>query len=558
MDLLERVYNTQFRSLFTAPVLYFPGTIVHHMMMRRVCSNSKEITFMVNGHELIFGKLIKDDFDEDESEHEECTPKPAPRKRKGEATLKEAVNLKRKLAYESSSAHISSPPIVTSSPRAPTPSVKDSMDVKVEEKEKSKVDQKEEKTEVADVKVVVEDDEKMNAVKVDDVKDVVKVDVVEDDVKLYVMEDDVKVDDVKMDNVDDLKVKVKDEESVDVKVKDVMIQQGIENNKKKKVEDDNDDFKLYNTPPKGKFGRRVRKPKTDDSYTNLSLLKLPMKNDPMKVNPLQKFEDELLDKVKEWLNDPKTNDVKKDVVTYKVGKDMFVKVQTRLTWLEDTEIDAFCHLLQKRIAEYPKTYKNSKVAIGDCVLADRLRREHMTFSKDRTNYPVEEFKDYYMGVEHRYMPEWSTIDDIYVPVNISQKHCILCVARLQKNRIDVYDCDAYINKNLDPYLKLCEMIPNVFIKTVTKGEMKRYHHFNFQAPIQAMTYKRVPHPKVKTATAKVREVPRATERGDCGVFTLMYMEYLTANQGLHNVTSENMEFWRQKMAVRLFHQIIEP
>ncbi|XP_047306190.1 uncharacterized protein LOC124909564 [Impatiens glandulifera] len=56
----------------------------------------------------------------------------------------------------------------------------------------------------------------------------------------------------------------------------------------------------------------------------------------MKVNPLQKFEDELLDKVKEWLDDPKTNDVKKDVATCEVGNDMFVRVLTRLTWLEDT------------------------------------------------------------------------------------------------------------------------------------------------------------------------------------------------------------------------------
>ncbi|XP_047309686.1 aspartic proteinase CDR1-like [Impatiens glandulifera] len=55
MDLLERVYNTQFISLFTAPILQFSGTIVHHMLLRRVSSNSKEINFMVNGHELIFG-----------------------------------------------------------------------------------------------------------------------------------------------------------------------------------------------------------------------------------------------------------------------------------------------------------------------------------------------------------------------------------------------------------------------------------------------------------------------------------------------------------------------
>ncbi|XP_047313578.1 myb-like protein X [Impatiens glandulifera] len=104
------------------------------------------------------------------------------------------------------------------------------------------------------------------------------------------------------------------------------------------------------------------------------------------------------------------DDEKMDVVD-----DLKVKVND----LKVKEIDAFCYLLRKRITEYPKTYKNSKVAIGDCILADRIRREYKNFSKDPAKYPVKEFKDYYMGIPHRNMPEWSTIDDIYVPVNIN-------------------------------------------------------------------------------------------------------------------------------------------
>ncbi|XP_047323555.1 uncharacterized protein LOC124927223 [Impatiens glandulifera] len=516
-------------------------------------------------------KINKDDFDEDEeSEHEEVTPnppKPATKKRKVDATLKEAVNLKKKLAYESILARILTPPSATSSPRAetpppraqtpspraPTPSVGCEFN---EMKEELKIEMKEElkklKTElIKELKITIQETQethlesfkKMEMIamqetvgddeKVNDGNNGKKDDVKEDDEKVEdgeKMDDEAKVEDgekldgvAKVDDVEvdlkvkvkDLKVKVKDEKSVGVDVKaqtNEEIMGGDDN-------DDNDDFQLYNTPPKGNYGRRVRKPKKDDSYTNPSLSKMPKTKDPMKVNHLQKFEDELLDK----------------------------------------EIDAFCHLLRKRISYYPKTYKNSHVAIGDCLLSDRIRREHRTFIKDPTNYPVAEFKDYYMAAPHRYMPEWSTIDDVYMPVNINQKHWILCVERLQKYCIDVYDCDAYLYKNLDPYLKsFCDMIPHIFSKTITPGERVRYPKFNFEGPIQPMTYKRLPHPKVKTAAAKVGEVPWATESGDCGVFTLMYMEHLTVNQAVHNVTLENMEFFRQKMAVRLFHQIIEP
>ncbi|XP_047313039.1 uncharacterized protein LOC124916366 [Impatiens glandulifera] len=391
----------------------------------------------------------------------------------------------------------------------------------------------------------VEDERKDNDAKVEDVK-------MEVEAKL---EDDEKLDGVaKVDDVEvDLKLKVKDLKVKDEKtVGDVKAQTNDDN-------DDNDDFQLYNTPPKGNYGRRVRKPKKDDSYTNPSLSKMPKTKDPMKVNHLQKFEDELLDKVKAWLDDPKTDNSTTDLHTVQAKKEVLVRVVTRFTWIEDTEIDAFCHLLRKRISCYPKTYKNTHAAIGDCVLSDRIRRQHRAFIKDPSKYPVDEFKDYYMGAPHRYMSEWSTIDDVYMPVNINQKHWILCVARLQKYRIDVYDCDAYLYKNLDPYLKpFYDMIPIIFAKTITPGERVRYPNFNFEGPIQPMTYKRFPHPKVKTAAAKVGEVPRATESGDCGVFTIMYMEHLTANQPVHNVTSDNMGFFRQKMAVRLFHQIMEP
>ncbi|XP_047313718.1 uncharacterized protein LOC124917305 [Impatiens glandulifera] len=412
---------------------------------------------------------------------------------------------------------------------------------KVEDAQKVETDEKVE-DERKDNDEKVDDDEKVEDPKVEDVN--IEVEAKLDGEKLDGV---ARVDDVEVDlKLKDLKVKVKDEKTVgDVKAND--------------DDDDNDDFQLYNTPPKGNYGRRVRKPKKDDSYTNPSLSKMPKTKDPMKVNHLQKFDDELLHKVKAWLDDQKTDNSTTDLHTVQAKKEVLVRVVTRLTWIEDEEIDAFCHLLRKRISCYPKTYKNTHAAIGDCVLSDRIRRLHKDFIKDPAKFPVDEFKDYYMGAPHRYMPEWSTIDDVYMPVNINQKHWILCVARLQKYRIDVYDCDAYLYKNLDPYLKpFCDMIPIIFAKTITPGERVRYPNFNFEGPIQPMTYKRFPHPKVKTAAAKVGEVPRATESGDCGVFTLMYMEHLTANQPVHNVTSENMGFFRQKMAVRLFHQIMEP
>ncbi|XP_047306412.1 uncharacterized protein PF3D7_1120000-like [Impatiens glandulifera] len=647
MDLVEKVYNTQFRYIVSAPVLQFSGTIEDYD--------------------------DEEEGSEPEDEHEEPTSKPNTRKRKAALNLKEAVNLKRKLAYESSPAHIPSPPSATSPGLPPTSSVGckceelkeevkalkeelikevkeelkemktayeetqtnhkaymkklvvsmceqllaksnqrmatlivklDSMEEERKKKKKKSKLEKKGKTEDGKVEEMITNEMEMTDRKVEDKTESVNVKVdggeIENDVKV----DDVKVDGVKVeDKTESVNVKedggeiethvkvdggetendVEDKtESVNVKEDGGEIETHVkvdggetENDvekveKKAKVgkvklkvgkvekkvkvekdatdgkdendgkdgkdsragndENDDDDFQLYNTPPKGVLPKkRVRKQKKDEDYTNPSLSKQPKTNDPLTINPLQKFDDELLVQLQNWLKDEATNDETKTVFTCEARKKLFVRVLTKSTWLKDPEIDAVCHLLRKRIEQYPKTYKHCKVSIGDCLLADMMRREYPNYKQDPENFPIADvFSQYFWGAPHRHMPEWPHVDDIYVPLNIGNKHWVLCVVRVQDNHIDVYDCDSSIYRNLDPYMRpLCEMFPRIYAMGASDAELKRYPNFNFQK----LTYKRLPHP-AKNAVAKYGEVPRADESGDCGVFMLMHMEYLTAGLGV--------------------------
>ncbi|XP_047307373.1 uncharacterized protein LOC124910736 [Impatiens glandulifera] len=54
-DLLDKALQTQFQYIFQAPTLYFLGTILHQMLIRKISSNSKEIRFLVNGKEVCWG-----------------------------------------------------------------------------------------------------------------------------------------------------------------------------------------------------------------------------------------------------------------------------------------------------------------------------------------------------------------------------------------------------------------------------------------------------------------------------------------------------------------------
>ncbi|XP_047306306.1 uncharacterized protein LOC124909698 [Impatiens glandulifera] len=53
--LMERAMKSQFQYLLKAPTVIFSGTIIHQMLIRKSSSNSKGITFLVNGQELYWG-----------------------------------------------------------------------------------------------------------------------------------------------------------------------------------------------------------------------------------------------------------------------------------------------------------------------------------------------------------------------------------------------------------------------------------------------------------------------------------------------------------------------
>ena len=86
MGLKERILETQFRYLFIgAPALRFSGIILHQMLLRKTCSNSKEskeIKFLLNGEEVSFGMreyalvtgLNFGLFPDLNEEEEECPP----------------------------------------------------------------------------------------------------------------------------------------------------------------------------------------------------------------------------------------------------------------------------------------------------------------------------------------------------------------------------------------------------------------------------------------------------------------------------------------------------
>ncbi|XP_047320660.1 uncharacterized protein LOC124924706 [Impatiens glandulifera] len=269
--------------------------------------------------------------------------------------------------------------------------------------------------------------------------------------------------------------------------------------------------------------------------------------DPVTVNPLLDYDSELLDELKQWL---KLEDEDKiNLVLFHAGRELFNRMLRPQNWLHDQqEIDAACYILKKRVANFPKTYQPMDFSIRDCNVSTRLSLRYSKFSKNPQTYQFDDdLMEYFRGDEGKLMTSWMIVDKLYFPMNLNMKHWVLCEVQLHDWCINVYDCEqGFIKKNYyDKFMKpLCEMIPYIFLFGTTEFDRIKYPKFS----LEGMSYVVIPHPRV----------PKCTKSGDCGLFTIMYLEYLTAKLDISAVTSENMVFWRQKWAVRLFHHIIDP
>ncbi|XP_047306376.1 adoMet-dependent rRNA methyltransferase SPB1-like [Impatiens glandulifera] len=84
---------------------------------------------------------------------------------------------------------------------------------------------------------------------------------------------------------------------------------------------------------------------------------------------------------------------------------------------------------------------------------------------------------------------------------------------------------GFIKKNqYDKFMKpLCEMIPYMILNRTTEFDRIKYPKFS----LEGMSYVVIPHPRV----------PKCTKSGDCGLFTIMYLEYLIAKLDISAVTT---------------------
>nr|VDC71495.1 unnamed protein product [Brassica rapa] len=226
-------------------------------------------------------------------------------------------------------------------------------------------------------------------------------------------------------------------------------------------------------------------------------------------------------------------------------------LQTSLEWLEDCHIDAWINVLRKRYDANPQHFRSERMCFLDHLFAQQWRFNFKDFKDSEPDQnglgrrlPGGAW-NYYAGTIPSFCQSnkvWGTdIDDIYAPVNYSDTHWIAMWISIPKRHIVVFDsiCSSISPEELDVVMEpFLYMVPYLLVECASSDEQRA------QYSLEPFTYERPTN------------IP-AARAGDCGVFTLKYIEChaLGIEFSKKDFAKANEKTMRDKMAVDIFQEL---
>jgi SAM-dependent methyltransferase/predicted O-methyltransferase YrrM len=185
-------------------------------------------------------------------------------------------------------------------------------------------------------------------------------------------------------------------------------------------------------------------------------------------------------------------------------------------WLNDTIIDFYCKMLNDR-----------DQALST---ANPSRRRSYFFNSyfitklfERSKYTFNNVKRWTKHIDKNYLLNY---DKLYFPINIDQIHWVLAVIHLQdEKRIEYYD--SLGGENANTYLKI----------------LKQWLNDEFQNRMP-----RIPIPLFQEVVPD--NIPRQSDGYNCGVFVIMYMDFLSDNLPFKYFIID-ASFYRKKIAFHI-------
>ncbi|CAF1927031.1 unnamed protein product [Brassica oleracea var. botrytis] len=218
------------------------------------------------------------------------------------------------------------------------------------------------------------------------------------------------------------------------------------------------------------------------------------------------------------------------------GYDLFApvdkkKMKVLFDWLK-LDPDAFINILRLQYHKNPHHFRSGRIYFLDHVFSRIWRDKYPEFKSSEPDHN---------GCKKK--APWRGVDDIYAPVNFKNTHWIAIWILIPKKHIVIWDSiakhisDEELAEVMEPDQWI---IPYLLVECAGSGELC------VQYTLKPFTYMRV--------TAGVSQC----RAGDCGVFTLMYIECHALGMSFSPAfSSRNVKAIREKMAVDIFQEAPE-
>ncbi|KAF3455938.1 hypothetical protein FNV43_RR00581 [Rhamnella rubrinervis] len=251
----------------------------------------------------------------------------------------------------------------------------------------------------------------------------------------------------------------------------------------------------YVSPSKVAKGKRKRRAAhyITSTYDVASLhrsMRLTFPQGTQKFDPFSSVRDCIIQQYKQFMESSGKPKIYIDSI--KAGKKFFQLLEKDAAWIEDSHIEILTYLFRQRADKYPSIFDRCTLLL-DCRLG------------------------------------------ILLPLNKDNKHWLLGAINLKSRHVQLYDPkkwgyteDFYINY-FEP--RICQMLPYL---------LRCVQFFKVWMDISN---------SLKPFKVSLADCPQQKIDGDCGIFVLKYMEYLSAGRDM-DFTSNDISFFRMKFTLK--------
>ncbi|KAL2501269.1 Ulp1 protease family protein [Forsythia ovata] len=185
-------------------------------------------------------------------------------------------------------------------------------------------------------------------------------------------------------------------------------------------------------------------------------------------------------------------------------------------------------LLRQRMIKYPKYFSHPRVILDVNFYVNCMLVMH---ELDATHHPTElpkRFDSYFEGEFLKHGQKWDGFTHLYFPV-CSRSHWYAVEVDIAKSKVFIYDPDRSCSTDdqIRADLKPMTMIFHMFLKKIN-------------IVIDVLEIERI------MTTSK------QSNSGNCGVYVIKYIEFLSIGRQAELVNGFHMQKWRRKLAVELY------